>query len=358
MKLSRLLPLLCVGALVLSSCAGRKDSPPENKPALPESKAAATDDPEDEKKPARPVVGFVSNVAVDFWLYAEAGAKKAAAEAGVELVFRMPEKGDAGEQMQIIEALKEQGARGIAVVAIDPANQTDGLKKIAGKVSLVTVDTDAPESGRLAFVGADHYTMGGAAGKRVRELFPDGCTIAIFVGMTTPLSARQRIGGILDELAGKKDAEKSDLGKYKLYRGEAMTDNADRRQAVENANRVLADLRDEKNVCLVGIWSYNPPAILEAVKAKDRVGKVKVVGFDEDPATLEGVRKGDIDSTVVQQPFEYGYRAVKLLAGHVKDGTKPKADVVHVPHEVITSKNVDAFAKGLKALLAPGKPKP
>ena len=77
---------------------------------------------------------------------------------------------------------------------------------------------------------------------------------------------------------------------------------------------MLTDLADEKNLCLIGLWAYNPPAILTAVKDKDKLGKVKIVGFDENDVTLRGVADGHIHGTVVQNPFEFGYESVKLMA--------------------------------------------
>src|SRR5207244_6526779 len=81
-------------------------------------------------------------------------------------------------------------------------------------------------------------------------------------------------------------------------------------KAVQNASDALIQLGNESNVCLVGLWAYNPPAILTAVKDADRLGTVKIVGFDENPVTLKGVEDGHIFATVVQDPFNFGYESV------------------------------------------------
>src|SRR5262245_38451394 len=85
-------------------------------------------------------VAFVSNNPEDFWTIAEAGAKKAADEQGVELVFRRPERGEAGLQMQIVRELAAKGVKGIAVSVINPKEQTPELKNVAGQTNLITVD--------------------------------------------------------------------------------------------------------------------------------------------------------------------------------------------------------------------------
>ena len=53
---------------------------------------------------------------------------------------------------------------------------------------------------------------------------------------------------------------------------------------------------------------------LNAVKDADKVGKIQIVTFDEEDETLTGVKEGAIYATVVQQPYEFGYQAIKLMA--------------------------------------------
>jgi ribose transport system substrate-binding protein len=154
-----------------------------------------------------PRVAFVTNNPAEFWLIAEAGARKAAAEFGVELLFRRPDKGDAASQKEKIEAALNDGAKAIAVSVVDPENQKTYLDQIAGRAVLVTVDNDAPNSRRKFYIGTDNIAAGKEVGKLVKEVLPDGGTIAIFVGQPDPINARQRRQGVLDELAGKDNAQ-------------------------------------------------------------------------------------------------------------------------------------------------------
>jgi ABC-type sugar transport system substrate-binding protein len=50
------------------------------------------------------------------------------------------------------------------------------------------------------------------------------------------------------------------------------------------------------------------------------------------------VRDGYIEGTIVQQPYEFGYQSVKLMAALARgDESKlPKDKVIHVPHFAIT----------------------
>jgi ribose transport system substrate-binding protein len=104
---------------------------------------------------------------------------------------------------------------------------------------------------------------------------------------------------------------------------------------------------------LSGLWSYETPLIYDAVKAAGKAGKVKIVGFDEDQRTLRGISDGTIESTVVQQPYEFGYLSatniIKTLNGD--KSWIPADSKLIVPTQVISKSNVAEFTAHLKELL-------
>src|SRR5262245_722856 len=267
-------------------------------------------------------IAVVTNNPEDFWTICEKGAQDAANKHGVELIFRRPERAEAGVQLNILNELVAKGAKGIAVSVIDPDNQTPDLKRIAKETNLITMDNDAKDSDRLCYIGTDNYEAGKAVGRLIKEAMPNGGTIALFVGQITPINARQRVDGVLDELAGQKGAKGPVYGKFTVYKGEAITDNGQRATCLENAKDALAKLAGQENLCMVGLWAYNAPAILEAVKSKNLAGKVKIVSFDEDAATLSAIEAGEIYATVVQDPYNFGYKSVEVLAEAAKSGDK------------------------------------
>lgn len=316
---------------------------------------------------SKPRVAIVTNNPEEFWTICEAGARKAEKDFDVELIFRKPEGGDVAKQRNMINVLVNQGVAGVAVSVIDPQAQAPDLKQVAGKVKLITMDNDADGSDRICYVGTDNYAAGKAVGRLVKEAMPEGGTIAIFVGLITPANARQRRDGVLDELAGVQGAKGSgpdgrQYGKYTLYRGEAITDSSSREKSAANARAALAQIGKEKNVCMIGLWAYNPPAILEAVRSDASYKHVKVVGFDEDPKTLDAIESGEMHGTVVQDPFNFGYKSVEILAAEARGDTSKRAGDA-VPYRVITkdghvpagepNKGVPAiqFRADLKALL-------
>jgi ribose transport system substrate-binding protein len=294
------------------------------------------------KDDGRVKVGIVTNCVADFWKLCELGATKAADKYDVDLQFRQPpEAFDGSAQMPIVEAWAKQGLSGIAVSVIDPAGQTQDLKRIGRQVPLITMDNDADQTGRRCYIGIDNYEAGKAVGRLVKKALPGGGTVAVFIGSTKSANGKTRVQGVLDELAGQKDAAgveathpaKADLkgkkyGAYFLIDGEAKEDGKPT-NAQATAGGVLGRVKGLPDLCMVGLYAYNPPAILTDAKAKGMAKQVKIVGFDENFDTLKGIADGEIEATVVQDPFQYGYKSVEAFA------TK-NFDVKPIPYRVVT----------------------
>lgn len=250
-------------------------------------------------------LAFVSNNAATFWTIARSGCDAAAKELGnVAVDFRIPSTGSAAEQQQILDDLVAKGVDGIAVSPIDPKNQTDFLNKIAAQTLLICCDSDAADSKRVCYIGTDNFAAGVEAGKLIKEALPNGGKIMVFVGYADAQNAKDRFGGIKKELEGS-NVQVIDL----------RTDDTDTVRAQKNAEDTLVKYSDIS--ALVGLYNYNGPAILNAVRAANAQGKVKIVCFDENAETLDGVASGDIYGTVVQQPFEFGKQSMTKMAKYL-----------------------------------------
>ena len=290
----------------------------------------------------KPKVAVVTNCTAEFWSICEAGAKKAAQDHDVEVIFRQPKSNTVTDQMEIVETVKRLGVKGLAVSVINPKEQTPDLSRIASEVNLITMDNDAKDCGRLCYVGIDNYLAGKAVGRLVKKAIPDGGTIAVFIGNTTSANSKDRIAGVLDEISGEDHRKEiwdgkfqEKYGKYTLFRRSPIEDETKEDVAQNNAKDVLEQLKTTPNVCMIGLYAYNPKAILEAARSKQLVGKVKIVGFDEDWVTLDGIAKGEVEGTVVQDPFNYGYESVKLLAMMAKGGDKSKLPTQPTPYSIV-----------------------
>jgi len=309
----------------------------------------------------RTKVAFISNNPYTFWTIAQPATEKAAKEFDVDVEFKMPpEDGGAPAQRRIIEDLLTKGIKGIAISPNDAANSVAFFRDVSQKVPLVTQDSDVPDiKVRRCYIGTDNYKAGKAAGELVKKAAPDGGKVMIYVGALDVQNAVERRQGVLDELAGKKDAQGEPDGDYKKY-GKwtllgTMTDAGKGDKCLRNAEDTLTKHPDVK--VLVGLWEYNPPAMLRAVKDAKQEGKVQIVAFDENDETLQGIKDGYIIGTIVQNPFMFGYEAVKILAGLAKgdESVLKRPDIddqgrIYVPHRIVTKDNVEDFHKELKQL--------
>jgi ribose transport system substrate-binding protein len=287
------------------------------------------------------VLAFLVNGASDFWKIAEAGVKKAQSELPTyDLQFKYPEQAAAAVQQRIMDDLVAAGASGIMVSAVDPKNQTPQLDRIASQTVLFTTDSDAPQSKRIAYIGSSNTDLGKEAGKLMLKALPNGGKCVGFVGLPGADNARERIEGVKETIKGSK-VELVDI------RG----DEIDQTRAKRNVEDILAAMPDVS--CLVGFYSYNTPRIYEVLKEAGKLDKIKIIGFDEDPITLGGVKEGSIVGTVVQQPFEWGYQGMKLMAKFI-EGDKsgiPASGIIIVPGKVIDKSNVEDFMGQMKQML-------
>jgi ribose transport system substrate-binding protein len=285
-------------------------------------------------------LAFVTNNASDFWTIARKGTEKADSELDdVTVEFRLPGDGTAAEQKRMLDDLLAKGVDGIAVSPVDPENQTQALNETAKRVLVVTQDSDAPKSDRAFYVGTDNVAAGRVAGGLIKEALPQGGKIMLFVGKLDARNAQERLQGIREALQGS-NVEILDV----------RTDDTDRVRAKSNVSDTLVKYPDV--VGLVGLWSYNGPAILSAVQDANKMGQVKIIAFDEEDNTLNGVKSGSIYATVVQQPFEFGYQAIKMMRQYLKGdkSSVPASKQVFVPTLVIKQDNVDDFTKKINQL--------
>ncbi|HEU4927503.1 MAG TPA: sugar-binding protein [Vicinamibacterales bacterium] len=284
-------------------------------------------------------LAFVTNNAADFWTIARKGTEQADAElAGATVEFRLGD-GTAAEQKRIVDDLLAKGVDGIAISPVDPANQTGMLNDAARQTVVFTHDSDAPDSRRECYVGTDNVAAGREAGGLIKEALPQGGTIAVFVGKLDARNAQERLQGIKEAIAGST-----------ISIIDVRTDDTDQVRAKANVSEMLVSHPDV--AALVGLWSYNGPAILGAVRDAGRIGQVKIIAFDEDDETLTGVKSGAIMGTVVQQPYDFGYRSMTLLAKAL-DGDRsgiPASHQVFIPTQVIRQTNVEEFRTKLAKL--------
>ena len=148
----------------------------------------------------------------------------------------------------------------------------------------------------------------------------------------------------------KVENKKQEAGDYVILG--TLTDQFDRAQSKANVEDTLAKHPDIS--AMVGLFAYNPVDILEALGQAGKLGEkqtIQVIAFDEDDATLQGIKDGTVHGTVVQNPYEYGYKSIEVLAALESGKTDviPENKFIDIPARKIRKDNVDAFWTDLKS---------
>lgn len=292
---------------------------------------------------------FVTNGDDPFWDACNAGLVEAAkrcdiAAKGLRVVM---EKNNGTTQGQI-EKLRQFGSQsdiaGVAISVIQAENVAlvEEMKRLAAKgVKVITVDGDVNRDtfrdARAFYIGTDNSVGGrllGAATKAI--LTARGKTQGSYVqfaGFTDNDNARARMNSFRETLGTAfKEVDR-------------MSDEMDLAKARDNVRTALVNHPDL--TALVGIWSYNAPAIAEVVQERGVRDRLTVVTFDAQAAAIERMAAGQIDAMVVQNPFEMGFRTVRLLtAMHTGD----EATIAEMfPHR--TAPDGDLHTTGLRLIV-------
>jgi ribose transport system substrate-binding protein len=284
-------------------------------------------------------LAFVTNNSSDFWKIAAAGVRKYEGESKVQVDVKNPPNGVPAEQNQILENLSSQGYDGIAVCVIAPNDQVGILNRVADKSKLITFDSDAAKSNRLLYIGTNNFEAGKVLGDQIVKLLPNGGKAAVFVGMFASDNAAQRMRGVEAAIAG-----------HKIDIVDKREDNTDRAKARSNVEDII-NAHPDLNL-VIGLWSYNGPAIAAAIDALGKKGKVLAAVFDEEDGTLNGIASDTIQATVVQKPFQFGYLSAKWMhelatKGEAAKAALPPNKIVDTGVEVIDKSNVAAFKQKL-----------
>lgn len=320
---------LAVVALGLSVAGCSKSTAPSSEPSASSPAASA---------PGAVQIAFVTNNTSDYWSIARGGVNDAAKELGsaYDVQFIMPADGTAATQKQQVDDLITKGVKAIAISPVDPVNETPWINQISQKAAVITQDSDAPASKRLCYLGTDNHAAGLLEGKLIKQALPQGGKIMLFVGSKDAQNAKDRIQGIEDVIKGSS-----------IQVLDIRTDNTDHALAKSNAADALVAHPDL--AMLVGIWSYNGPAIVSAMQDAHKKGKVKVICFDQEEGTLEGIRQGIVTATVVQNPYQFGYKCTKLLASVVKGDKSgiPANGVTYIPVSSVDASNITQYTAEL-----------
>jgi ribose transport system substrate-binding protein len=268
--------------------------------------------------------------------YAKIGAERKAKELGdVDILWNAPTNPDQLKQKEVLESYITQRVDGIAISSLNGDFLTETINRaIAAGIPVVTWDSDAPKSKRVAFYGVDDLASGRIMGEETVRLLNGKGKVAIItsVGAT---NLQRRLDGVKEALAkapGIEVVEVFDIKEDSVRCAEIMA----------TGTRRYPDLAAWVSV---GGW----PVFTRNATASVDPSKTKVISFDTIQPALDLLREGKVSVLLGQKYFGWGSESVRLLAD-IKAGKMPASPIVDSGVDVVTAANVDAYIVGWKAL--------
>jgi inositol transport system substrate-binding protein len=279
------------------------------------------------------VLMAVPDLAFPFFVHMVDQAKDEANKIGdIDLIIADGQRSSPKETADV-EAGITKGVNGIVVSPNDVDALAPAIQEaVDAKVPVVTIDRRVNKvPGILGHVGADNVKGGEAQGQLIEKLFPNGATVMNLQGQSGASPAIDRNKGLHNVLDQAKDKYKivfEDTAGFDRSKGLAMTESA------------LAGMAKPPDV-IVAANDDMALGALEALKARNLLGKVKLIGFDALPEALGQIKAGNMTATIEQLPGGQVRGALQELVAFLREGKKPDQQVTLLTPIAITSENLD-----------------
>jgi ribose transport system substrate-binding protein len=257
----------------------------------------------------------------EYWRMVEKGAKTASNHYGVLLEYAGPKQANIDEHLKTIEMAAASKVDGIITQGLSDEPFTPLINRVVERIPVITIDTDAANSNRMSYIGTDNYYSGFLAGKALIEDTKGKANVAIITGNFYANHQQQRVKGFQDAVKSEKGIQIIDVVESEISRV----------RAAEKAYQILQD--HPEVTAFYGTSALDGIGIAQVVEKYKKQDQVYIVGFDTLPETLEYIRNGTIEATVVQEPFEMGYRAVKMMIDLIEGKTVPP--IVHTDTRIL-----------------------
>jgi ribose transport system substrate-binding protein len=257
----------------------------------------------------------------EYWRLVEEGAMKAAEEHGVLLEYVGPMQANIDEHLKTIEMSMASKVDGIITQGLSDEQFTPLINRVVEKLPVITIDTDAANSNRMAYIGTDNYYSGFMAGKALIEDTKGKANVAIITGNFYANHQQQRVQGFRDAVAYEEGIKIITIEESGISRV----------RAAEKAYQILTDYPEVN--AFYGTSALDAIGIAQVVDKFRKSDQVYILGFDSLPETLKYIRKGTIKATVVQEPYEMGYQSVTMMIDLIEG--KKVSHVVHTDTRIM-----------------------
>ncbi|MEM9372949.1 MAG: substrate-binding domain-containing protein [Planctomycetota bacterium] len=256
----------------------------------------------------------------------------------VDVQWKTPPQEDAQVQAQFVEQLVASGIDGIAISVTDANVLNAALSSAVDKgVIVVTFDSDAPDSGRMAYYGVDDTAAGAEVMRQLAGVMGGEGTVAVLTGNPAAVNLSNRVKGVQEAAAAFDGITIKDVYNFTP---ETATEAAAKMAQVQTANP------DITGWALVGGWPLYTDNALDGIYEN-----AKVASMDPLPLPLEYVRKGQVQVLVGQPYFGWGEKSVEMIVDKLHFDRSPESEFVYATFDIVTPDNVDAFGENWKLWL-------
>jgi ribose transport system substrate-binding protein len=313
---------LTIAAVVISLSTGCNRKPAENSPG-PETRHT--------------IAVIPKGTTHIYWQSVKAGAEAAGKEFGYEIQWNGPEREtDRERQIQIVEDFIVQKVDGVVLAPLDRNALVPSVERLASlKIPCAIVDSGIATDKYVTYAATDNYQGGVLAARRMGEILGGKGNVIVLKYVPGSASTTDRENGFMETI-------------QKEFPGMKIVDSKYGQDTVETALQAAEDMLT-KNQDVQGFYACNAStavAALQALQSQNRP-EIKMVGFDAEKALIDGLKAGQIDALIVQNPYKMGYEGVKAVVMSIQG--KPVEKKIDTGVEVVTKGALDK--PEIKALL-------
>jgi ribose transport system substrate-binding protein len=263
-----------------------------------------------------------------FWQAVLAGAQDAGKDFGYEISWEGPDREtNSARQIQIVDDAIARQVAGVVIAPVDRIELVPSVDKLAGlKIPCAIVDSGIETIQFLSFASTDNYEGGVLAARRMGQVLGGKGNVVVVRHLAGSHATIKRVSGFTETLA-------------KEFPDIKIVDSQSGQDTAETAKKVTLEML-QRNPDVQGLFACNVDVSVGALQALQEAKRtdLKMVAFDPDKTLLDGLRTGQVDSIVLQNPYKMGYEGVKAVVLHLKGQTVPR--IIDTGVEMVTDKSL------------------
>ncbi len=227
------------------------------------------------------------------------GAAQSAEElraSGADLLIKEIKGLDAEKVLEAIDELLKEGVRGLAIAPNNAPELVERINELHHQgIPVVTLNSDAPGSRRLCFIGMDNYRAGQTAAVLLRQMLPNGGKVFTLTGHLNNTAHSARVSGCFEALAseGAEDIQ--------LLPFQPCFDRDD--YAHEITQHILQTIPD---LSAIYVTANGQQGVCQAVEEAGLKGRVRVIAYDLNAPNRQLLRNGSLSFAIDQAAFQQG----------------------------------------------------